>query len=76
MEGHRLRKLEWVGSAMGSGFVSRCDCGFESHPWDERAGAIAEISTHIVRDFAQPRRPRWLRDRTPVLDLRDRVTAR
>jgi hypothetical protein len=68
-----LRRVEWIAGSAGSGFVSSCDCGFESQPHRDRVEALGEVSGHIAAAFSARRRPRWLRSRTPFVDLRDPI---
>jgi hypothetical protein len=74
MEGHLLDGVDWVASASGSGFVSRCTCGFETAPQPTRMDAIAEANSHVTLTFGIEPKRRFFRTRT-VVDIRDDVRA-
>ena len=75
MEGHLLDAVDWVAAATGSGYVSRCSCGYETPPRATRMDAIAEANSHVSLTFGIAPRRRFLRTRT-LVDLRDRQLTR
>lgn len=76
MEGHDLIKIEWVGSAAGSGYVATCQCSFRSTPGKDRADALAEVTAHVAVAFSTDRPRRRFGRRQPVVDLRDGALVR
>jgi hypothetical protein len=75
MEGHLLEAVDWVAGAAGSGYVSRCSCGYETPPRPTRMDAIAEANSHVTLTFGITPRRRFFRTRT-VVDIRDRQLIR
>ena len=75
MEAHLLDAVDWMAAAEGSGFVSRCTCGYQTPPQPTRVDAIAAANTHVSLTFGIEPRRRFFRTRT-VVDIRDHQLIR